>query len=177
MGNGNSLFDKGLEEYPLSVVLIENIVLALWIVLGTIFVSQISVIIGLIYIACALIVILVVMRKLLCTHCYYYGKRCHVGWGKISSILYDKGNLDEFSTCVGQKIAPIFFGLLALIPMIFGSISLLKNFMISKLILMILLLGTILYSSIVTRKESCGKCKMKNVCTGSAASTENDIGY
>ncbi len=169
MENQINLFDDGLEEYPWSVVVIENLVLALWIFLGTIVITQVNLLIGMIYIASALFMILIVMRKLICTRCYYYGKRCHVGWGKISSLLFDQGNIEEFNTCAGQKVAPILFGLLALIPMIFGVISLVKDFKISKLVLVSVLLCTILYSSVVARKKSCAKCKVKLICPGSAS--------
>jgi len=169
MKNQINLFEEGLEEYPWSVVLIENLVLAIWILLGTILIAQFSLLIGLIYMVSALVMILVVMRKLICTCCYYYGKNCHVGWGKISSLLFKQGKIEEFGTCTGQKVAPILFGLLALIPMIFGFISLLKDFGIDKLVLVILLVASILYSSVISRKKSCQKCKMKLVCPGSAA--------
>ncbi len=168
MGNNIKLFDEGLEEYPMSVVLIENLVLAIWILLGTIVILQESLIIGVFYVAGALLMILVVMRKIICTHCYYYGKRCHVGWGKISSLLFKKGNIETFSTCSGQKVAPLLFMLLALIPMLFGIGSLVRDFRIYKLVLVALLLSAILYSTIVTRKKSCGSCKVKLICPGSA---------
>ena len=169
MNNDLKLFNDGLEKYPISIVLIENIVLSLWILIGSFLITQFNLLLGLVYISCALIMILFVMRKLICTSCYYYGKTCHVGWGKLASFLYKQGQIEEFSTCIGQKIAPIFFALLALIPLIFGLILIVNDFSIFNIVLFILLLCAILYSSVFARKKSCEKCKMKNVCAGSAA--------
>jgi len=117
------LFPEGLEEYPRSAVLLENILIFLWIILGTFLISKISLFFRILYLSAAMIMILLVMRRLLCVNCYYYGKRCHVAWGKISSRLYKQGDLDDFKTCPGQTMAPIFFGLSALIPLVFGLID------------------------------------------------------
>jgi len=164
-----ALFEEGLNEYTWTTVISENLALAIWILLGSILISQISLITGLAYMLFALVMILVVMRKLICTRCFYYGKRCHVGWGKISSALFKKEEIEKFSTCAGQKIAPVLFGLLAIIPVIFGIISMVSAFSVLKCVLFILMAGAILYSSIFARKKSCEKCKMKLVCPGSAA--------
>ncbi len=164
-----NLYNDGLEEYPLSVVVKENTAIALWLILGTLIISQVSCIIGSLYLICALSMILVVMRKLLCTHCYYYGKVCHVGWGKLAALLFPKGEITQFSTCKGQKAAPIFFAALALIPVIFSLISLIIKFKFYKLPLIAVLIGTIIYSSVFARKKSCMQCKMKTICPGSAS--------
>jgi len=169
MQNEVALFDEGLNEYSWTTVVSENLVLAIWILLGSILISQISLITGLAYMIFALVMILVVMRKLVCTHCFYYGEKCHVGWGKISSALFEKGEIEEFSSCAGQKVAPLLYGLLAIIPVIFGIISMVSAFSILKCVLFILMVGAILYSSIFARRKSCAKCKMKIVCAGSAA--------
>ena len=169
MSNQIDLFSEGLEKYPASTVFTENLAIALWLALGTVIISQISFFIGMIYIVAALIMILIVMRKLICVNCYYYDKRCHVGWGKISGLLFKKGSVEEFAGCAGQKVAPALFGLLALIPIVFGIISMVRDFSIDKLILFLLLIAVVVYSSVISRKMSCAKCKMKLACPGSAA--------
>ncbi|MBN2039070.1 MAG: hypothetical protein JW864_03450 [Spirochaetes bacterium] len=169
MGNQINLFNEGLEKYPVQAVITENLSIAIWLTLGTFIISQISFILSLIFLTAALIMIIIIMRKLICTGCYYYGKRCHVAWGNISALLYKQGKIEEFSGCTGQKIAPVLFGLMALIPAVSGIISMILNFSVYKLMLFILLLAVILYSSVISRKMSCAKCKMKIICPGSAA--------
>lgn len=33
-----------------------------------------------------------------CVSCYYYGKSCHCGWGRIASLLYDKNANNNFKS-------------------------------------------------------------------------------
>ena len=169
MESNIKLFDKGLEEYPWSVVIVENMALALWILVGTLISSEFNIIVGWSYLGFALLMIVVILRKMVCTRCYYYGKRCHVGWGYISKILFKKCDTEEFKSCLGIKVAPIVYGTLALIPVILGIITLINKFTMSLLILFLLMISFVIYSSVIARKNSCSKCKMKLLCPGSAA--------
>ena len=45
-------------------------------------------IISIIYLLFAIIMLGLILRKHLCTHCYYYKKLCGTGWGKLSSCLF-----------------------------------------------------------------------------------------
>lgn len=167
-----NLYENGLEEYPWLVVLAENLALAGWILIGAVIAWQFSLLIALSYLGFALTMILVVMRKLVCTRCYYYGKRCHLGWGLISKALFRQGEIVEFESCPGIRFAPIFFGLLAIIPLILGVILLIQSFSFFTAGLQALLLISIIYSSVISRKKSCAPCKMKLICPGSAVKEE-----
>ncbi len=169
MSDEINIYDDGLEEYPWPVVIIENLFILLWIGSGTIFCWSLNSLFGFFYISFAGIMLIFVMRKLLCTRCYYYGKRCHVGWGEISALLYSKGEISEFKSCSGGKIAPPLFGSLALIPLISAVVSLVKRPELYSVILLFILLFSIILSSVHLRKKSCSKCKMKLMCSGSAA--------
>ncbi|MFC1533310.1 hypothetical protein ACFL7M_08110 [Thermodesulfobacteriota bacterium] len=166
LNNETKLYDSGLDEYPWSVVISENFALTAWISLGTAISWELNAVIGLVYLIFSVLMILVIMRKLVCTRCYYYGKRCHVGWGKISVLLYKQGDIDKFNSCAGIKIAPVLFASLALIPLIFGVILLIKAPSITYGILMTALILFIVYSSVISRKRSCSICKMKLICPG-----------
>ena len=161
-----SLYDEGLEEYPWSVVILENLALAIWILMGTLISLQYNKYLGWSYLGFALVMILIVQRKLVCTRCYYYGKRCHVGWGYISKALFKKGDIEEFRSCAGIKVAPIFFGIIAVIPVASGLVLMIRNFSLYTLILFFILLPAIIYSSVIARKNSCSKCKMRILCPG-----------
>lgn len=169
MASEINLNNNGLEEYPWSVVIMENLEIAVWIFLGTFLIAGLSEKLGIVYLSTALLMILVIMRKLLCTRCYYYGKRCHVGWGKISAAFFKQGDISEFSACAGSKIAPVFFGLLALVPILSGAIVMFKNPSLTNGIALFLLLAAVIHSSVFSRKKSCGQCKMNLVCPASAA--------
>ena len=64
------------------------------------------------YLAFAALMLLVVLRKRLCTS-YYYGKLCSIGWGKLSSTLFPK-NLGSYE--LGKKLAPATWFALIAVP-------------------------------------------------------------
>jgi len=161
-------FENGYEEFSKFIIILGNILMLLWITLGTIACWFLSPLIALFYLLFALIMIFVVLRKMVCANCYYHGKWCAMGWGKLSAIFFRKGDIDKFGSGIGIKLAPVTYGLLTLIPLILIVISLVRGFLIFKVILLILLLFISFYSGSINRKKTCAKCKMRIICPGSA---------
>ena len=163
------MFTDGLDKFPISTVFVENLFMLLWIVTGT-FICWISVpLIGWIYLTFGLSMVLCIMRILVCKNCYYHGKLCHTGWGKLSAIYCKQGELNHFGCGVSGKIIPIFYGSMALLPLIIGIISIINNFSVFRICILILFLFVVVMSSFTLRKKSCEICKMKLICPGSAA--------
>ncbi len=81
---------------------------------------------------------------------------------------FKKGDINEFSTSTGLKVAPITYGLLSLIPLILITISVIQDFTIFKIIVLLLLLLISFYSGAINRKKACSNCKMRIICPGSA---------
>lgn len=169
MKKGVRIYKQGLETFPLSRVIFGNSMMLVWIGLGTIACWFVYPLVAWLYLAAALIMIYVVLRKLVCTNCYYYGKRCALGWGKISALFFSQGSIDEFGTCAGIKAAPITYGLLTLIPLVLCIIALLQAVTIFKVVVLVLLLAVSVYSGAISRKVACTNCKMRLICPGSAA--------
>ncbi|MCK4545763.1 hypothetical protein KAU43_09515 [candidate division WOR-3 bacterium] len=168
MSDEIKLFEDGNEEFSKFIIILGNILMLLWIALGTISCWFLSPLIALLYMLFALIMIFVVLRKMVCVNCYYYGKWCAMGWGKLSAIFFRKGDVGKFSSSIGIKLAPVTYGLLTLIPLILIVISLVRGFSIFKVVLLILLLFISFYSGSINRKKTCAKCKMRIICPGSA---------
>jgi len=166
------IYEQGLEEYPKASVILGNLAMILWIALGTIACWFLYPLVAWIYLAFALVMVGIVLRKLLCTNCYYYGKWCGIGWGKLSALFFKKGDVEGFNTSIGQKLAPLTYGILSLIPLILIVISIFHEFTISKIVVLLLLLLVSFYSGTFSRKKACAKCKMKLTCKGSAAKNE-----
>jgi len=175
------LYEQGLEEYPKSGIIFGNFIMLLWIVLGTIACYFFQPLIAMIYFVFAVVMIFIVLRKLVCTNCYYYGKWCSLGWGKLSALFFKKGSIEKFSTGIGIKLAPLTYGLLTLIPVVLIIISIIREFTmiqefnISKIAVMILLLLISFYSGAISRKKSCENCKMRLICPGCAAKIKNHL--
>jgi len=168
MENKIKIYEKGIEEYSKIDAVIGNFFMVLWIVLGTIVCWLLYPLIAWFYFAFGVILVYIVLRKLVCTNCYYYDKLCHIGWGKLAALLFKKGDIEKFSTGVGIKMAPFVYGSLTLIPLIILITSMFKGLTLFKISILILLLLIGFYSGIISRKKSCAKCKMKLICPGSA---------
>ena len=168
MSKETALYEKGLEEYPVAGAIIGNIVMMIWLALGAVACWFFHPLIGLIYLVLAFVMVYVVLRKLVCPNCYYHGRCCHIGWGKLSAFMFKKGNIEDFSSSIGLKVAPLSYGLLTLIPLIFIVISIFQEFLISKLVVLVLLFAISFYSGTAGRKKACVVCKMKLICPGAA---------
>ena len=167
-----NIFEQGLEEYPKASIILGNLVMMLWIALGTIACWFLYPLAAWIYLAAAIIMVGVVLRKLVCTNCYYYDKWCSMGWGKLSALFFKEGDMENFGTSIGIKLAPLTYGLLSLIPLIFIVISIVQGFTVSKIIVLALLLLVSFYSGFISRKKGCVNCKMKLTCPGCAVKNE-----
>ena len=162
------IYWQGLEKYPKPQILLGNFIMLLWIGLGTITCWFLYPLVAWIYLAFAVTMVGVVLRKLLCTNCYYYDSWCCMGWGKLSALLFKKGDIKQFNISIGQKLAPLTYGLLTIIPLIFIVISIFQEFSILKIAVLTFLLLISFYSGAISRKKTCAKCKMRLICKGCA---------
>src|SRR4030042_1064990 len=85
MKDESKLYEQGAEEYPKSQILLGNLVMILWIGLGTAACWFLYPLAGRVYLVVAVTLVFLVLRWLVCTNCYYYGKWCPIGWGKRAS--------------------------------------------------------------------------------------------
>ena len=167
------IHEPGLEQYPKSSAVIANLVMAVLIALGTIACWFFTPVAAWIYLAIGVLMVWVVMRRLVCVNCYYYGKWCATGWGKLAAVLFKQGSIDKFSTSIGVKIAPIVYGLLSVIPIILLIVSLFSLVSAPRIVVLVLLIGITAYSAVINRKKTCSKCKMRLICPGCAVKTTN----
>lgn len=160
------LSEHGLEKYPASVISFSNLVMALWIGLGTLACWFFYPLAAWIYLPVAVLMVSVILRKLVCTNCYYYGKWCATGWGKLAALFFKQGSIENFSRSIGIKLAPPTYGLLSLIPIVLGVIAVIREFTMTKVSVLVLLFLVSFYSGAVSRRKSCRNCKMRIICPG-----------
>jgi len=168
MKNEIKMYEQGLEEYPKTSAVTGNFFMILWIALGAVACWFLYPLVAWIYLAFAIIMVFVVLRKMVCTNCYYYDKWCCIGWGKLSALFFKKGEIENFPKSIGIKIAPLTYGLLTLIPLVLIIISIIKEFTVLKLVVLFLLLIISFYSGAINRKKTCAVCKMRLICPGGA---------
>ena len=130
---------KSYEIFPLWMPFIAVLLSLIGYILGAYILSGFGLFIVALYlIYCILIELLVIFRS--CKDCYYYGKICGLGKGKIAQLFTKKGKPSKF---IDKKISwydliPDF--LVGIIPLVGGIILLYNNFSYFLLGLIILLL-------------------------------------
>ena len=99
-----------------------------------------------------------------CINCFYYGKTCAFGKGKLSAILFKRGDSKKFSQMqiTWKDIAPDF--LISIIPMAAGVILLIRDFnwLVLALIILIALFGFV-GSGLVRSLLACKYCKQREL--------------
>jgi len=165
------LYEEGLENYPKATVFLTNVLLLLWFGFAVYGMSALKFaelpIISIIYLLFAIIMLGFVLRKHLCTHCYYYNKLCGTGWGKLSSGLFKEksGNYE-----LGIKLAGLTWGLLTVIPIVAIPVAMFLHgeFLVPGGISLTGFLAIMVINQF-GRKKGCAQCKMRYICKASAA--------
>ncbi len=161
------LYKDGFEEYPIATVIAQNLLFLVYFGIGFIGMLPLKIfdipLISVLYAVSLVIMLVFVLRKHICTNCYYYGKRCSTGWGKLSSLMFKErsGNYR-----LGVKLAGITWGGAILIPILGMILCLILDFTLYKVILLgsFILLSPIVF---IYHKNSCKRCKMKDICPAS----------
>jgi len=151
------------ENYPLWIVFLSNLVSITIYLIGAFVIYKV----GFIWLILYLIFIASLEFRLIiwhCTNCYYHGKVCAFGKGKISQIFFKKGDLDKFckKQITWKDVAPDF--IVSLIPAIIGIIILIKDFNWIFLSLVItLFLLTFIDNGVVRSQLACKYCKQRKI--------------
>jgi len=165
------IYEQGCEQYGMGQIIFGNAAMLVWIGLGTAccwFFQHFYHIAAWLYLAAALSMVFVVLRRVVCVNCYYYGKRCPIGWGQLAALMFRQGSMDRFAASIGVKLAPMTYGLLSLIPIVFCIVAMVQDFQVAQPIVLVLLIAISAYSGAASRKKSCVNCKMRLMCPGAA---------
>ena len=152
---------KCYDNYPIWIVVVSNAVAVAIYTLGAFIIYQIGwawLIPYVLYIAW--LEVRVMTRS--CVNCYYFGKVCAFGKGKLSARFFSKGEPDTFRQDeIGWKdIVPDM--MVSLIPIVTGVVLLVIDFswLLISLVLAILLL-TAVGNGIVRGSLACKHCKQR----------------
>lgn len=102
--------------------------------------------------------------KLSCVNCYYYGKICGLGRGKLCALLFKKGNPEGFieKEIAWKDLIPDFMVLI--FPLVGGIIILIRDFNWLILVLMVILVMLSMAGNAVIRGSlACKYCKQKEL--------------
>lgn len=147
------------ENYPFWVVALSNLVSFLIYAIGAFIMFQS----GILWLVLYLLYIAFFEIRLLrghCTVCYYYGRKCAFGKGKLSGLFFKKDDPRKFcqkQLTWGDLIPDL---LVSLIPVVIGVILLIRDF--SWLILLFMIMLIILASAgtgFIRSSLACKHCK------------------
>jgi hypothetical protein len=113
----------------------------------------------------SVLVVQVLLKKHNCSGCYYYGKHCHLGWGKLSAWMFPP---DSGDARTGMRLS-LFYIVSPPVVLVSGV---LVGVCLQVGILHWLLLAAYVGLNTVTfpvRIRGCRVCAMRQVCPGSAA--------
>jgi hypothetical protein len=152
---------KTFEKFPFRIVILANLVSILIYISGLILTLRLNLFVAVFY----LIFILALEYRLLskhCVNCYYWGKRCGFGKGRISSMLFKKGDPSKFCENRMTWKAMIPDLLVSLIPLIIGIILMIISFDFITLAAVILLIAlTTSGNGFIRAKLTCKFCKQR----------------
>ena len=164
----DKIYKEGKESFPAWWIILENLAFVVnW---GLAFVLLMPFryigipVVSLMYLI-VLITIQIILKKHNCTNCYYYGKWCHLGWGKLTALIFKKnsGN-QEF----GMKLAISYILQLPVIAVLAILAGFLYGFTLGNLLLLIIFIIINIVHGTVIRKKGCENCKAKYTCPGCA---------
>ena len=154
---------KTYDNYPCGIIFISNLVSLAIYLIGAFIIFKIGLIWLAIYLLYILLLEINVMRKS-CVNCYYYGKYCAFGKGKLAALFFKRGSSEDFikRQITWKTMIPDI--LVSLIPLIVGVGLLIKNFSWLILIL-IILLGALMTvgNGFVRGSLACKFCKQKEL--------------
>jgi hypothetical protein len=154
---------KRYENYPIWIVLVSNASSLLLYATGFLITLRLHWIVALLY----LIYILALEFRLIryhCTNCFYWGKICGFGKGKVSSWFFRKGDNSKFclNPMTWKDMIPDM--LVPLIPFVIGIILLIIEFDIKLLLtVIIILLLTTMGNGIIRGSMTCKFCRQQEL--------------
>lgn len=151
------------ENYPIGIVILSNFVSLAIYGLGFIIIFKLGLAFSLLYLLYILILEYRLIKKH-CTNCFYWGKTCGFGKGRLSSWFFSKGDISKFciKNMTWKDMIPDF--LVLLIPLVTGIILLILKFdfiLLSALLLLLLL--TTIGNGFIRGTLTCKYCKQKEL--------------
>lgn len=154
---------KSYENFPVRIVILSNLVTVLLYAAGLIIMIRLGWIAALLY----LVLVLSLEYRLIakhCVKCYYWGKTCGFGQGRLSSLFFKKGDPEKFceNNFSWKDMVPDL--LISLIPLITGIVLLIIRFdmiILSGIILLIAL--TTAGNAFIRGNYACKYCKQREL--------------
>lgn len=155
--------EETYENFPAWIPILANLVSISIYALGAYILAGFGILFAILYLLYCLWIEIGILRRS-CVDCYYYGKVCGLGKGKLCSLLFKKGDPQKFveKEISWAQILPDF--LVFIIPLVGGIILLVRAFswLLVALLAIILILsfgGT----AVIRGSFACKYCKQREI--------------
>jgi len=154
---------KSYENFPVWIVMLSNLVSLFIYGLGFLIMIKLGVIPSLLY----LIFVAILEFRLLsyhCVNCFYWGKTCGFGKGRLSSVFFKRGDVSKFCAkeFTWKDMIPDL--LVSLIPLATGIYLLIVKFDIIILIaILLLIILTTAGNGFIRGQLACKFCKQREL--------------
>jgi hypothetical protein len=167
--------NEAYDQFPLPLVLLCVAVNILIYIIGAYLIAPL----GKIFVALYLLYCLwmeIRVSIMSCRDCYYYGKLCAFGRGKICSLLFKKGFPERFKNKKISWINLVPDFLVSLIPLAIGGFYLVQSFSWLRLsFILVLVMIAFPVTGFVRSSISCKFCRQKEIgCPAIQLFTKND---
>lgn len=154
--------EKCYESYPLWMIMLSNSLSISTYIIGAYILYGLGIIFTVLYLLFCMAMEIRLLRKG-CTSCYYYGKTCAFGKGRLSSYFFKKGDPSRFTNkeVSWYEVLPDF--LVFLFPLAGGIILLFNEFNWLILLLVIIILILSLGGNAFIRSLTCKHCKQREL--------------
>ncbi len=153
--------EKYYENFPVWIPLISIALYVSIYVTGLYILLQLGVPFAILYVLFCLWIEIRILRHS-CVNCFYYGKTCGLGKGKVCALLFKKGSPDKFTEkeISWKDLIPDFMVLI--LPLIVGIILLIRDFNWLILTLMVILVILSMAGNALVRGSlACKFCKQR----------------
>ncbi|MCL5037105.1 MAG: hypothetical protein M1269_08320 [Chloroflexi bacterium] len=164
------LYNDGIESAPFFQVAGELTLLLVLILLGFVGLMSAGILFSLLYLIFIAVSFLYFLGRHVCTNCWYYGKVCHCGWGRIARSIHGKTSGDVRK---GAMFAIISTAVLIGAPVL-GMLTAVAVSPAQRPGVLVFLLIFIMVSAvyILLHIYDCSECKMRFCCPLSLAKKE-----
>ncbi len=155
--------DDHFEQFPLWIPAIATLHTLSIYALGAIILSGLGSWAFILYLGFCLYVEFAILRKS-CIHCYYHGKWCGLGRGKICALFFAKGDPERFIKREITWKALIPDMLVLLVPLAAGIVLLIPQFSLLRLGLILLLIAIAMGGNAMIRGSLvCKFCRQRTL--------------
>ncbi len=154
---------KTYEHFPVSKVFVAVLVTLSIYALGAAVLSGFGALATALYLLYCIGAEVHVMKKS-CIDCYYYGRQCAFGRGRLAALLFRQGDTGRFAAkCIsGKDLLPDLF--VVLIPLAGGLVLLFKNFSWTTALMLAALLALSTSGNYLVRSRiACKYCRQREL--------------